>query len=82
MNEYSLESAQQEALKFLQRLASEQNGAIVSSNACSEMEIANARATDRFFVDNEGLGYVLRTHKWRILAEDAIHNFANKDASN
>lgn len=47
------------SLEFLQRLASE-GGAIVSSAACDETEIAAARNEGRFFVDNENLGYVLR----------------------
>lgn len=75
--EFTKRGAEQHALSFLQKLSTEY-GAIVSSGICSEMEIANARATDRFFVDNEGLGYVLRTQKWRELAEEAIHDFVSK----
>lgn len=70
--EYPIKSAQQEALKFVQRLATE-DGAIVSSGVCSALEISNAQATNRFFVDQEGLGYVLRLRRWRQMAETAIH---------
>ena len=42
-------------------------GAIVSSNECSEMEIANAQATGRFAVDAESYGYVRRTKGWLAL---------------
>ena len=42
-------------------------GAIVSSNECSEMEIANAQATGRFAVDAECFGYVRRTKEWLAL---------------
>ena len=73
MNEYPIETAQQDALKFIQRLASE-DGAIVSSGFCGALEIANAQATNRFFVDHEGLGYVLRLKRWRQMAETAIHD--------
>lgn len=39
-------------------------GALVSSNECSVIEITNARSTNRFFVDDEGFGYVYRTPEW------------------
>ncbi len=39
-------------------------GCIVSSGDCSEMEQAEARTDGRFFVDDEGLGFVLRRHEW------------------
>ena len=39
-------------------------GALVSSNACSKMEVANADATGRFAVDLDGHGYVWRTQGW------------------
>ena len=48
-----------------------QRGAIVSSADCSVAEIAIARASGRFFVDDDGYGYVLRTKLWRERAEAA-----------
>lgn len=59
---------------FLFKLRS--GGAIVSSNECSEIEISNARVTDRFFVDNDGYGYVWRTPEWLKTREDFyLENF-------
>lgn len=49
--------------KLFDKLASE-GGCIVSSNECTEMEIADANIRGDFFVDDEGLGYVRRTQKW------------------
>lgn len=46
-----------------------EGGAIVSSNSCSEIEIANARTTDRFAVNDDGLGYILRTPEWLRLCQ-------------
>jgi hypothetical protein len=45
----------------------EEGGAIVSSGDCSEMEIADARATGRFAADEFGYGYVRRTKEWLAL---------------
>lgn len=42
----------------------EEGGAIVSSNDCHEIEIADARACGRFAVDNNDMGFVRRTKKW------------------
>ena len=39
-------------------------GAIVSSNDCSHIEIADARANGRMFVREDGLGFVLRHPEW------------------
>jgi hypothetical protein len=64
--EYPIETAAMEALKFLQRLATE-DGAIVSSGICTALEISQARLENRFFVDHEGLGYILRSQKLRHL---------------
>ena len=44
-----------------------QGGAIVSSGECSEMEIANAQATGRFSVRDDGMGFVRRTSEWLAL---------------
>lgn len=51
------------------------SGAIVSSNDCSEMEIADAQATGRFAVDLEGFGYVRRHKEWLALqkARETAH---------
>ena len=57
------------AQNFLEKLRD--GGAIVSSNECSELEIANARTTDRFFVDDDGFGYVWRTPEWLKTREEA-----------
>jgi hypothetical protein len=49
--------------ELLRRLV-ENGGAIVSSNSCSTLEIADARARGDFYVDEGSLGYVLRTRAW------------------
>ena len=54
--------------ELLARLV-EKGGAIVSSNDCSEMEIADARVRGDFYVDANSLGYVLRLKLWL----DKIH---------
>jgi hypothetical protein len=46
------------AEEFLRRLRF--GGQIVSSSFCSALEIAEARAYRRFFVDGDGHGYVYR----------------------
>ena len=42
-------------------------GAIVSSGDCLEMEIANAKATGRFTVRDDGMGFVRRSKEWLAL---------------
>lgn len=49
--------------QILEQLVNE-GGAIVTSNECSEMEIADARATGRMTVDENGIGYVRRYREW------------------
>jgi len=49
--------------QIINQLASD-GGAIVSSNACSDIELADARVTGRFTVDENGFGYVRRTQEW------------------
>jgi len=61
--------------QFLEALCRER-GAIVSSNDCSEIEIVYARACNRFYVDSNGLGYVLRTQAWRCAAENSFKDCA------
>ncbi len=39
-------------------------GCIVSSDACSTLEIAVAQSCGRFAVDDSGLGYVRRPKEW------------------
>jgi hypothetical protein len=58
------------SLLFIKRLATEY-GAIVSSASCSESEIFHAQKTNRFFVDEDGLGYVLRNSHWLKIADKA-----------
>lgn len=58
--------------ELIKKLALE-GGAIVSSANCTEMEIADAAATNRFAVDANGLGYVLRTKQWLDRATDVIN---------
>jgi len=42
----------------------EQGGAIVTSQDCSIIEIADAQATGRWAVDDKGIGYVRRYREW------------------
>lgn len=58
--------------EFLEKLRS--GGAIVSSNECSQMELADANITGRFFIDEDGYGYVWRTPEWLKTREDAYHS--------
>lgn len=39
-------------------LLKEKGGRIVSSNDCSPVEIAEARACDRMFIDEDGFGFI------------------------
>lgn len=61
---------------FLKKLR--EGGAIVSSNQCSTLEIDDARASNRFFVDEDGYGYVWRTHDWLTSRENAFLKIANQ----
>lgn len=47
-----------------------EGGAIVSSSACSEMEIADAQATGRFSVREDGMGFVRRYAEWLALQRE------------
>ena len=62
-----IKSADEALARLVQR-----GGAIVSSNSCSELEIADARARGDFYVDEHGYGYVLRLKAWldRVHARD------------
>lgn len=61
------------AEEFLLKLRdNEKWGAIVCSGDCSAMEISDAQATNRFYVDNQGFGYVLRTREWLETRENAF----------
>lgn len=51
----------------------QERGAIVSSADCSEMEIAFARTEGRFFVDANGMGFVVRPRQWRENAERVVN---------
>lgn len=59
-----------ERLKAISRLPLE-GGAIVSSAACTESELFHARATNRFYVDADGLGYVWMSEYWRKIGDEA-----------
>lgn len=50
----------------------DERGAVVCSGDCDVIELAAARREGRFFVDDDGLGYVLRPKGWRELAEQSI----------
>ena len=52
--------------KLIEQLDAD-GGAIVSSGECSEIEIAEARVTGRFAVNEEGYGYVRRYKEWLAL---------------
>lgn len=56
-------------------------GAIVSSNDCSEMEIAFASAHGRFATDAEGFGFVRRTKEWLSLQKKREIEHPNQPAS-
>jgi hypothetical protein len=58
---------------LLEKLKSE-GGAIVTSDMCSEIEMAEARVTGRWWVDEDGIGYVLRYPEWLKKAMDAVKN--------
>lgn len=53
----------QSAEDLLDRLARE-GGCIVSSGSASELEIADARVRGDFYVDERGLGFILRSKQW------------------
>ncbi len=52
--------------QLIQQLVTE-GGAIVSSENCSIIELADAQATGRFAVDEEGMGFVRRYKEWLAL---------------
>lgn len=54
-------------------------GAIVSSGDCSEIEIANAKATGRFSVRDDGMGFVRRTSEWLALQLAREKAYPNTD---
>ena len=54
--------------QLIQQLITE-GGAIVTSDACSEMEIADARATGRFSVNEDGIGFVRRYQEWLAISK-------------
>jgi len=56
---------------FLERLPAER-GAIVSSADCSATEIAQAQACGRWHVNEDGMGYVLRSKAWLDRVTDGI----------
>ncbi len=65
-----------EAANFLKRLRVDR-GAIVSSADCSTMEIAFAQKERRWYVDEDGMGYVMRMKPWREECERLIEARCN-----
>ena len=61
-----------ERLRSLTHKLIEGRGAIVSSADCSPMELAFARKENRFVVDADGMGFVVRLKEWRERAEGAV----------
>lgn len=64
--------------QLIQQLVTE-GGAIVTSGECSEMEIADAQATGRFSVREDGIGFVRRYAEWLALQlerEEAGRDYA------
>lgn len=57
--------------KLIDQLVTE-GGAIVTSDECSEMEIADAQATGRFSVREDGIGFVRRYAEWLALQRASI----------
>lgn len=55
-------------------------GCIVSSGDCSSLEIADAQATNRMYVDDDGLGFILRPKEWlaRVQKRDGLLLAVNK----
>lgn len=53
-----------QTIEQLVRQLREEGGAIVNTGACSEMEIADARSSGRYAVDEDGFGYVRRYKEW------------------
>lgn len=65
------------AVEMINRLVKE-GGAIISSNDASILEIAFARAENRFYVDSDGFGYIIRYRKWLHNADKILLNYAPK----
>ncbi len=57
------------ANQLMNQLVTE-GGAIVTSGECSEMEIADAQATGRFSVREDGIGFVRRYAEWLAIQSD------------
>lgn len=64
--------------KFFDKVAT-YGGAIVSSNECTTLEIADARAGDRFFIDGDGFGFVWRTNHWLKTREEAFEQLRDRE---
>ncbi len=45
----------------------DEGGAIVNSNDCNAIEIANAQTTRRMYIDKNQFGFVRRTRDWLAL---------------
>lgn len=49
-----------------------EGGAIVSASACSELEVMAAVHAGRFYTDNTGQGFVIRSQQWLERAHAAL----------
>lgn len=64
--------------QLLDQLMSD-GGAIVSSNSCSEIELADANAHGRFAVNADGFGFVRRPQKWLDINKNRERAHPNTD---
>lgn len=49
-----------------------EGGALVTTDQCDVMEIADAQATGRFAANDDGIGFVLRPKEWLIKTREAM----------
>lgn len=68
---------EQETLSALAELV-RNGGAIVSDGECSEIEIANAKASGHHFTDDQGFGFVIRSAEWLASREVAYFTQATE----
>lgn len=73
---YAVKAERDNAKRLLAKLVTER-GAIVSSADCSPMELTFAKVEGRFYVDSDGMGFVVRMRQWRENAEAALENVAD-----
>ena len=56
-----------------------EGGAIVSTNECSEIELADARVSGRFAAWENGIGFVRRTREWLAIQKNREAAHPNTD---